>query len=253
MADNWQGLKHIHDSSVIHLDLKPANIFIDLEGVLKIGDFGMASTWPAPPDVEGEGDRRYMGPDLLQGLFDKPADIFALGMVLFEIAGNVELPDNGVSWQKLRAGDFSDVPSLTSASSQSIFDTSVKNVRQTVSIDEMIGDKSSTSTGHGLDHYALSWECQSINERPTSERNELAQPPNFMLDSTDAEALDKVIKWMMSPDPANRPVVDRLLELGSVGWVNERKQAGAVIFEGQWGPPNHVLNFDDPDEEMLDI
>ena len=211
----------------------------------------MASTWPAPSDVEGEGDRRYMGPDLLQGMFDKPADIFALGMVLFEIAGNVELPDNGVSWQKLRAGDFSDVPSLTSSSSQSILDTSVNSVRQILSIDEMIG--ATASTGHGFDRCAPSWEDQSIDQRPNPERIEPAQPPNFMLDSSDAEALDKVIKWMMSPDPVNRPVVDRLLELGGVGWVNQRRRAGAVIFEGQWGPPNHVLNFDDPDEEMLDI
>merc|ERR1711939_91150 len=44
-----QGVKAIHDANFIHLDLKPANVFIDWEGVLKIGDFGMASAWPAPP------------------------------------------------------------------------------------------------------------------------------------------------------------------------------------------------------------
>jgi len=93
-----QGVKSIHDANLIHLDLKPANVFIDWEGVLKIGDFGMASTWPAPPGLDGEGDREYIGPEVLSGRFDKPADIFALGMIMLEIAGNIVLPDNGVSW-----------------------------------------------------------------------------------------------------------------------------------------------------------
>ena len=36
-----QGLKHLHDSDMIHMDIKPANIFIGLDGLCKIGDFGL--------------------------------------------------------------------------------------------------------------------------------------------------------------------------------------------------------------------
>ena len=68
---------------------------------------------PAPTGIEGEGDREYIGPEILMGKFDKPADVFALGLIMLEIAGNVELLDNGPSWQELRMGDMSDVPSLT--------------------------------------------------------------------------------------------------------------------------------------------
>lgn len=216
----------------------------------------MASTWPAPPDVEGEGDRRYMSPDLLQGRFDKPADIFALGMVLFEIAGNVELPDNGVSWQKLRAGDFSDVPSLTSGSSHSIFDKSQNTAMVIPSIDQMVSDGPQSGANvakHSADVYTTSCPAPTSGQSFDSAYNDLAQPPSFMLDSEDSEALDKVVKWMMSPEPSERPVVSQILDLGSIDWVNRRRRAGAVVFEGQWGPPNHVLNFEDPDEQMLDI
>jgi len=48
MPVRFQALEFIHESGVIHLGLKPANIFIIVEGRFKIGDFGMASLWPRP-------------------------------------------------------------------------------------------------------------------------------------------------------------------------------------------------------------
>ena len=82
-----QGLRFIHHAGVIHLDLKPANIFITGEGRFKIGDFGMASIWPRPPasdaastsgptSFEREGDKLYLAPEVLQGKYSKAVDIF---------------------------------------------------------------------------------------------------------------------------------------------------------------------------------
>lgn len=80
-----QGLEFIHNSGVIHLDLKPANIFVTGEGRFKIGDFGMASLWPRPKKADGsfeggaferEGDKVYLAPEVLQGNYGKEADIF---------------------------------------------------------------------------------------------------------------------------------------------------------------------------------
>lgn len=71
---------------MIHLDLKPANIFITVAGQFKIGDFGMASVWPrqvASADggdgqggFEREGDKMYLAAEVLQGRYGKETDIF---------------------------------------------------------------------------------------------------------------------------------------------------------------------------------
>ncbi|KAF2173368.1 hypothetical protein M409DRAFT_15653 [Zasmidium cellare ATCC 36951] len=243
-----QGVKSIHDADFIHLDLKPANIFIDWEGLLKIGDFGMASTWPAPAGIDGEGDREYIGPEVLSGRFDKPADIFSLGMIMLEIAGNIVLPDNGTSWQRLRAGDLSDLPSLTWSSDSNL-------------MRDESGDP--VELMHGQSNESLCASNQGDDDLsflrptgPTMERSqELVKPPNFMVDPTDSEALDRVVQWMICPDPDNRPVIDQLLATGSVQWVDQRRRAGATVYEGNYGPADDVLNhgMKEDDVEMTDI
>ncbi|KAK4511038.1 ER-derived vesicles protein erv46 [Mucor velutinosus] len=102
------GINDIHAADIAHLDLKPSNILIDDQGCLKIADFGISVRTPVDARwVKGEGDRRYMAPDLLRENFDKPADIFSLGLILLELATGIVLPGTGESWEMLRLGDFS--------------------------------------------------------------------------------------------------------------------------------------------------
>ncbi|KAK4614824.1 Mitosis inhibitor protein kinase wee1 [Fulvia fulva] len=244
---SW-GVKSIHDADFIHLDLKPANVFIDWEGVLKIGDFGMASSWPAPAGIDGEGDREYIGPEVLCGRFDKPADIFSLGMIMLEIAGNIVLPDNGASWQRLRAGDLSDLPSLTWSSDSSLVrDDSGDPI-------ELLNGQSNESlcTSHQGDD-DLSFLRPQMPKMARG--HDLVTPPNFMVDPSDPESLDRIVNWMISPDPERRPTVDQLLAVGGVQWVGQRRRAGATVYEGSWGPANDVLNHgqEQDDVEMTDI
>ncbi len=110
IAELASGLRFIHDANVIHLDLKPANIFLTGEGRLKIGDFGMASVWPRPsppgePQLipgqkpvgfEREGDKLYLAPEVLQGRYGKAADVFSFGMTMLETASNIVVPDQYV-------------------------------------------------------------------------------------------------------------------------------------------------------------
>ena len=245
-------MKHIHDTGFIHLDLKPANVLITFEGVLKIADFGMATRWPARAGIEGEGDREYIGPEILMGRYDKPADIFALGLIMLETAGNVELPDNGVSWQKLRNGDMSDVPSLTWSSGTSgvLRDASGNPVSRENSFDNQ-------HNGYHHDPQIIdAGQHETIMVHPHTKAaqyvrsGELLDPPRFMIDPSHEQALERVVGWMISPEPTDRPLADDVLNVEGVMWAGARRRAGATVFEGNWGPADDILA---EDAEMIDV
>ena len=92
----------IHGAGISHLDLKPANIFIEANGNLRIGDFGLSTRKGFDHDPDLEGDKVYMAPECLEGRFDFPADVFSLGLVILELAADVVLPGEGPSWLALR-------------------------------------------------------------------------------------------------------------------------------------------------------
>ena len=98
-----RGLGAAHARGIVHRDLKPENIFLALDGRVKILDFGLAtlhdSAAPASSSPEltartarslAAGTAGYMAPEQIRGEpVDRRADIFALGVVLYEmLAGN---------------------------------------------------------------------------------------------------------------------------------------------------------------------
>ncbi|KAJ3100991.1 hypothetical protein HDU97_001747 [Phlyctochytrium planicorne] len=103
-----QGLEYIHGLDIVHLDLKPGNLFITEDGGLKIGDFGLATRCPVSDGFEREGDRTYIAPEILVSQYGKPCDIFSLGLIVLEMMANIILPENGPPWHKLREHDFSE-------------------------------------------------------------------------------------------------------------------------------------------------
>jgi len=78
-------LHHIHHLGIIHLDLKPSNILVDEAGKAKIMDFGVAIESRQVLDRQIRGSLHYMPPEVLkQDRVDSRADLYALGMTLYE-------------------------------------------------------------------------------------------------------------------------------------------------------------------------
>jgi eukaryotic-like serine/threonine-protein kinase len=95
-----EGLARAHDAGILHRDLKPQNVMITEDGQVKLLDFGLAkSLAPRATDPEGQtvtrdtaagtmlGTPGYMSPEQALGKdVDVRADVFALGVVLYEMA-----------------------------------------------------------------------------------------------------------------------------------------------------------------------
>src|SRR5208283_3713647 len=84
--DIARGLASAHNHQVVHRDIKPGNIVITSEGVAKILDFGLAKLIHASSQPERlVGTLEYMAPEQIQGRSDLRTDLWALGVVIYEM------------------------------------------------------------------------------------------------------------------------------------------------------------------------
>lgn len=86
------GLSFLHDRGIVHRDLKPANVFRD-HGSVKIGDVGLSkyiSESRRSAQTQSVGTVYYMAPEVARGRYGREVDVYAMGIMLYEmLTGNV--------------------------------------------------------------------------------------------------------------------------------------------------------------------
>ena len=89
----FNGVLYLHSCHIMHRDLKPANVLITSNGIVKVGDLGLARLVyePLPPLIAGDKvvvTIWYRAPELLLGAkhYTKAIDIWAVGCVIAELA-----------------------------------------------------------------------------------------------------------------------------------------------------------------------
>ncbi len=126
-----------HRANIVHHDVKPENILVRRDGVVKIVDFGLARGIEEPSEDGNDtgvgtvmGTPRYMSPEQARGeRLDARADIFSLGAVLYEmVTGQPAFP--GVTTTEMVAAVLTHEPKKTSSDLDSILDKALAKIRE---------------------------------------------------------------------------------------------------------------------------
>jgi serine/threonine protein kinase len=82
-----EGLEYCHNLDIVYRDIKPENILIDIDGHVKIADFGLSKIIPKRHRSHSFcGSPEYMCPEILMGQgHDRLADIYCIGALLYEL------------------------------------------------------------------------------------------------------------------------------------------------------------------------
>ena len=98
----------LHKLDYVHFDIKPSNFLIKEDGQLLLSDFCLTIK---EKDIKNynsedfEGDSMYISPELFykdRDTITKKTDVFSLGLSIFQILTNLDLPKNGLQWQLIR-------------------------------------------------------------------------------------------------------------------------------------------------------
>ena len=107
------GLAFLHDRGIVHRDLKPANVYED-QGIVKIGDVGLSkfiSQSRRGAQTQSVGTVYYMAPEVARGSYGREVDIYALGVMLYEMLTG-DVPFDGETTGEILMKHLSERPDL---------------------------------------------------------------------------------------------------------------------------------------------
>jgi hypothetical protein len=82
-----RAVAYLHDHGIVHRDLKPGNVFLE-NGMVKVGDYGLSkaiSTSQRTAQTQSVGTVHYMAPEISTGNYNKQIDVYAAGVILYEM------------------------------------------------------------------------------------------------------------------------------------------------------------------------
>lgn len=109
-----EGLAYLHSRGLVHRDLKPSNVFRDGE-IIKVGDVGLSKFIThsrRSANTQSVGTVYYMAPEVAKGRYGKEVDVYAAGVLVYEMITGV-VPFDGESTAEILMKHLSEKPDLS--------------------------------------------------------------------------------------------------------------------------------------------
>jgi serine/threonine-protein kinase len=85
VAQILRGVEHAHEATILHRDLRPANVLISESGAVKVADFGTSRFLEKSHATTVIGSPPYMAPEQFQGRAVLASDIYSVGVILYQM------------------------------------------------------------------------------------------------------------------------------------------------------------------------
>ena len=235
-----RALCHAHSRGIIHMDIKPQNIMLPLDGTVKIADFGIAqieaAVAPEQAADEALGSIHYISPEQARGdQVDARSDIYSLGVVMYEMLTG-KLPFDGETVEQVTVQHYSVIPDAPSQ-----FNPSIPEELEDITLHAMEPDPD--------DRYPTADEMLADLERFRRESEDLSsiQLPQVEPEESQEEPREKAVAARPVRQPAPRqtepvritrdevhvirknvPRISRAGELSKEGYARRRTRANSV-------------------------
>ncbi len=151
------GIGFAHRAQLVHADVKPQNILVTREGVVKVTDFGIAQAFSdtQPPEKQQVvwGSPHYFAPEQAKGEKPTPAsDVYSIGIVMFEMLTG-RLPYMGGDQQQLALAHIRDRVPLVTEFNPSVPDALAQIVYKVMSKEPANRYRTADQLGHVLESY----------------------------------------------------------------------------------------------------
>lgn len=119
LAKQWiiglcRAVSCLHDHGIVHRDLKPGNIFVE-DGIVKVGDYGLSKFMSGSQHLgqtQSVGTVHYMAPEIASGNYGKQIDVYAAGIILYEMLTG-QVPFDGESTGEILMKHLTSPPDLS--------------------------------------------------------------------------------------------------------------------------------------------
>lgn len=227
-------LDYAHRQGVVHRDLKPSNIMIDREGNAFIADFGIARVSDLEEELTGTGVTMgtpgYMAPEQAKGEenIDQRADIYSLGVIVYEMLAGKAPYERGSSLEILMAHLNESVPDITEDNPE--LSEAVSDVIKTA----MAKDKA--------ERYQTAGEF--VQELSKALKTKAIENPAQLREMTESFAVDQLVALQEQAEQTKTPSdqqrqmtalyldVTDFTELAQQG---EEPDAARTLVDGLWG------------------